>query len=341
MEHIKCNLCGSDNTFVKIRIKEYFHGNEMFDVVQCKNCGLIYTNPRPSSEELNNYYPQNYSPFQFSYPAPFFADSKTGSAKLKNIIKKKFLRIHYNYFSDNKSMPLLIKSFLKILTAPIKHKTGWIFPPYKKNGKILDLGCSTGFYLTRLKELGWETFGVEINPDAAQWGKEKLKLNIFNGTLESAKFPSDYFDAITLWHTLEHVPYPMNTLKEIYRILKKDGIIIVGVPNVDTIERKIFGKWWWAWEVPRHFYHYSPETLSNFLKKNNFNVMKIEFPANVYNIILSLQILFLNCFPKKEKQIKKFLEPDKHPLLCDILSPLGYLLSFFKQTGRMIIYAKK
>lgn len=341
MEYVKCNLCGSDNFFVKIKVTEYFHRDETFDIVQCKNCGLIYTNPRPTPKDMFNYYPKNYSSFQFSLPTSLFKNAKTRLTKLKNIIKKEFLRAHYNYFTDAEFISFLPKSFLRILTLPIKYQTGWIFPHYKKNGKILDIGCSTGFYLAKLKELGWETFGIEINSEAAKWGKEKLKLNIFCGSLESANFPSDYFDVVTMWHTLEHVYNPDHTLKEIYRILKKNGTIIIGVPNVDTIERIVFGRCWWAWEAPRHLYHYSLKTLSNFLKKNNFNITKIEFPVNVNNIILSLQIFFLHHFPKKEKWIKNFFDPDKNLLLRNILIPLGCLLSLFRQTGRMIIYAKK
>jgi len=340
MEYKNCDLCGSNDVFVKCRVKDRLLGKESFFIVQCKKCGLIYTNPRPTPEEIKKYYSDKYSCYYHYLPESFFSKDGKLSSKLKNRIKKEYLRIHYGYFPDKK-IPKPLNEIIKLLTMPVKHKTSWIFPHHRPGGKVLDVGCSTGFYLAKLRELGWDTYGVEINDRAASFGKEKLKLKIHTGTLESAKYPSDYFDAVTLWHCLEHVYSPMNTLKEVYRILKKDGMVIIGTPNIATIENLIFGEWWWAWEVPRHLYHFSKKSIVQFLTKNKFSNIRVEYPPCTNNIIMSLQNYFLDCYPEKEKHIKKYLDPDANGRLRDLLMPLGYILSATKQTGRMIIYAKK
>jgi len=340
MEYINCNLCGANDAKLLFTAKECLFGKRKFNIVQCNKCGLIYTNPRPTAEEINQYYPQEYSPFQFSYPDLLFPAENTWIRKFKNTLKKQILRIHYGYFSQNKPIHFF-NNVLKFMTLPLKYGIGWIFPPYKKNGKVLDIGCSTGIYMAKLREIGWKTYGVEINQKAAKWGKEKLELDILAGTLELADFPAEYFDVITMWHSLEHMYSPADTLKEIRRILKKGGIIIIGIPNTETWETKFFGKYWWAWEVPRHLQHFSPKTIKLFLLKNSFKSIKIEYLPDINNIILSLQKFFLNIFPSKRNWITGFFDPDKNTRLRKSLKIVGYILMCLRQSGRVVIYAKK
>jgi SAM-dependent methyltransferase len=320
-------------------VQERIFKREFFNVVQCNSCSLVYTNPRPESREILRYYPEDYSPYQFSIPPSLLRQGKSLLDRFKTSLKRKTLGIHYGYF-HYKRRPLFINGLLKFLTLPVVYQTGWMFPPFNSNGKILDIGCSTGTYLAFLRELGWDTYGVELNPRASEWAREKLGLNVFTGDFQEADFPRECFDVVTLRHSLEHMHSPMEALKKTYRILQKNGLVIIGVPNVATIERAIFGKWW-TWEVPRHLYHFSPATLSNMLIKNGFKVSKIEYQPNVYNIILSLQNYLSDQFPDKDGWIKGFFNPDKNLKLQMFLMPVGYLLLLARQVGRMIVYGRK
>jgi len=340
IEYINCIFCNSNDTDSLFEIKERLFGKEKFAIVRCKNCGLIYTNPRPMAKQMSKYYPEHYPPFQFSYPDPLFPPENNALRRIKNNLKKRILRIHYGYFANIKTEPFK-SSFLRAITVLLKYRIGWIFPPYEEGGKVLDMGCATGHYLAKLRDLGWETYGIEPDPKSSSWARERLGLNVITGKLEDGNFPENYFDVITLWHTLEHVDDPLSTLKEIYRILRKEGLIILEIPNIATYERKIFGRQWWAWEVPRHLYHFSPRTITKFLNKENFKVIKIEYPPSTNNIILSLQNVLLDYFPEKESWIRSFLDPDKNPKLHCFLIPLGYFLFLIKQVGRMVVYGKK
>ena len=329
LELVQCFLCGSDNFRHMYRLKERLLYREKFNVVQCRKCGMIYTNPRPQESNAGEYYPSGYSPFQYVYPDLLFPQDNSGARKIKNWLKRAVLNIHYGYFGKSKK-----SGIMRILTLPIKYNIGWIFPKYKENGRVLDIGCSTGVYLAKLRELGWDCYGVEISRKAADWGKNKLGLKIVTGTAEQVLFPEEYFDAVTMWHVLEHVYSPEKTIKEVYKVLRKGGVFIVGIPNAGSIERKFFGRWWGEW-------HFSPKTIKLFLLKNNFKSIKIEYLPNVNNIILSLQNFFLDIFPSKRNLIKSFYDPDKNPRLREALKIIGYILSCLRQSGRIVIYAKK
>ena len=340
MKKINCNLCSSSKATFLLAVKERLLREDTFDIVQCRHCGLIYTNPRPKSEEIGKYYPEGYSGFQFSYPEPLFPGESKFLRKIKNVLKKKILEIHYGYFS-NFEEELSKNNFLKVITLPFKHRIGYFFPPYKKSGRILDIGCATGHYLAKVRELGWETYGIEMDKKSASWAKEKLGLNVVAGEFSEANFPSNYFDVVTFWHSLEHLPDPSSALKKVYEILKMNGLVIIGIPNVATLETRIFGRWWWGWEVPRHLYHFSCKTIVKLLNKEGFRVIRIEYPPDVNNIILSLRIFLLDHFPKKENWMRRFFDPGENPKLYSFLMPSGYFLSLTRQVGRIVVYGQK
>jgi len=112
----------------------------------------------------------------------------------------------------------------------------------------------------------WQVFGVEPNQWAARYAREQLKLDIFHGHLLEANLADNQFDVVTLWDVLEHLHDPRQTLTEIWRILKPGGFLICSVPNLDSIDAKLFGRFWIGLDAPRHLYVYSRCTLSAMLK---------------------------------------------------------------------------
>ena len=155
---------------------------------------------------------------------------------------------------------------------------------YKKNGRLLDIGFGCGTFLKLAKESGFDVYGIEISDYACQYVKDKLGVDIFCGDLKKAHLPEESFDVVTIWHTLEHLLNPSETLEEIHRILKKDGLLIVAVPNLNNFITRIlyFLARWKTLKLfsidakELHLYHFSSHTLTSILEKTGFQVMKID-----------------------------------------------------------------
>ncbi len=231
-------------------------------------------------------------------------------------------------------------AFFRQLTLPLKHRVGPVFPQASGRGKVLDIGCSSGQYLSYLKELGWDTYGVEMDADTALFAKQKLGLNVVTGDFNALPFEPSSFDAVALWHSLEHFANPSATMRKVHSLLKKDGTVIIGLPNAVSLEAELFGNYWWAWEVPRHLYHFSPSTVTRLLEKEGFSVTAIEYPPNVNNLLLSIQQLLKDKHPEMET-LARWCTPGQSALLTLLFLPLGYSLSMTHQLGRMLIHAKK
>ena len=225
MEYVNCICCNEDNTKILLEVKDEAH--KVFNIVECRNCGLVFLNPRPTKQEIKNYYPSNYYTHKIKIEQP----------KLRS-------KIYGNY----------IRSFGNLMDWPEALKD-------LPKGKVLDVGCGNGWLLKKLKEEGWETYGVDVDSLAIKQAK-KLGLIVFAGELHEAELPKDYFDVIIMKHSLEHVHNVLQVLKETHRILKPDGTLIIEVPNIKSTQAKIFRKHWKELDIPRHLYHFSPYTLA-------------------------------------------------------------------------------
>jgi len=301
-EYVKCNLCGSNDSTILFTGKDRLYKNPgSFSVVKCRKCGLIYTNPRPSEKQISLYYPPEYWGFK---------------AKKKNFA--------------------IIAFYLKIVHALINAICYRMSIPFKTDGKILDIGCGNGKFLYSMWKLGWLAYGVEISDLAAKYAREELGLNIFTGTVEEASFSNEFFDGITMHQVLEHVADPTATLLEINRILKDDGLLAISVPDADSLEARIFKKYRINWDIPRHFYHFSPENLKRLLEKTGFEVIKIKHDPHPGGILGSIQHIF--------EDIK--IEPRiSFAVTYTLAFPLAYLIGFIlgklNSSGSMAVYARK
>ncbi len=305
---IKCNLCGNDkfkqvyNLYDKANnIKKYFN------LVECKKCGVIFINPQPSFKELKEHYEKNYY--------------SLNEIKTKDFSRKVRLRLFfYNlYFNENnKNNPL------RILFLPVKNYfRGTII---KKNLKLLDVGCGSGQFLYEMKNLGLKVNGVEPS-DFDEKSSEKYNLNIKKNDLLSAKFPSNSFDLITMNQVLEHVPNPSEIIKEIFRILNKNGTFIVAVPNKRSFAHKIFKKNWYQLDVPRHLFDFSDKILSKELKKAGFKAIKIRHNSRPSQFVISL---------KRKLNLKT-----KGKILSILLLPITWIVNLTEQGDSVEIWAKK
>jgi len=213
-----------------------------FNVVKCKNCSLVYVNPQLSQKILAQIYDKEY-----------FVTSG-----------EKFYK---NYFEERKWRT---EEFQKVIQKINEIKQ----PP----GNFLDIGCAAGYLLDVARENGWETYGVEISKEAGIFAREKLKLEVFVGTIQKAKFPANFFDVVTMIDTIEHMTDPKSELKEAARVLKKSGLLVIDTPNISSLGFKIFGKGW-RFMVPEvHLWYFSPKTITLMLEETGFKNIKITYP---------------------------------------------------------------
>jgi len=147
------------------------------------------------------------------------------------------------------------------------------FSPQK--GKLLDVGAAAGFFMNVAKNNGWEVSGVEPNTWLCEYGKKHFNIPILPTTLEHARYKKSFFDVVTIWDVIEHIPHPERTLHEIQRILKPGGIFILSTPNADSVFFKIFGRKWWFF-LSHHLFYFSPKTIKIFLRKEGFTVLSIQ-----------------------------------------------------------------
>jgi len=140
-----------------------------------------------------------------------------------------------------------------------------------KSGKtLLDIGCGEGFFLFNATKAGYTTKGIEISQDAAEYAGREFGLDVVAKPFEELQFPDNYFDVVTLWQVLEHVPYPLLVLREVHRILKPEGLLATSTPDIESILAKIFKRKWW--NLRRlHVNQFTTRTLTDMLKRAGFN----------------------------------------------------------------------
>lgn len=139
-------------------------------------------------------------------------------------------------------------------------------------GNLLDVGCSSGGFLKVMNERGWQTAGIEIDPQVAEKARCNMGGEVFCGDAPDAPWPADSFDAITCVHTLEHQFRPRELLEKAWYWLKPGGIFYVVVPNIEAWEFKLFRSYWYALEVPRHLTFFSPASLRRIGAEAGFRV---------------------------------------------------------------------
>jgi SAM-dependent methyltransferase len=159
---------------------------------------------------------------------------------------------------------------------------------FQGEGKILDIGAGSGSFLASMKALGWDPYGVDISPEAVERARG-LGAKMFLGEVQNASFPERFFDVITLRAVLEHVHQPVETLRAVHRILKDQGMVYIVVPNIASLNFRLFGRFWYALEAPRHLYAYSPNVMRRLARKTEFEVLSMRFRSSTRGLRASLQ----------------------------------------------------
>ena len=227
MEHIKlenCPACGSTNLKHQMDVEDYFLTHEVFGLDKCQSCDLLFTNPRPSVEVIGDYYKSE--------------DYVSHSSTKKGLVNRAY----------NIVRGITLNGKLKLVNR-------------FANGKLLlDIGAGTGHFATKMKDGGYTVTGLEPDVDARKVCKELNQLdllpleNLYNDELGK-------FNVVTMWHVLEHVYDLKKDLERITSLLLPGGAFIIAVPNYTSYDGQHYGKFWAAYDVPRHLYHFEPKSL--------------------------------------------------------------------------------
>ena len=236
-----CPGCGDGNIFKVFSARDETVSKEFFDIWECKNCSLRFTQNVPGEQDIGKYYQSE------SYISHTDTD--------KGLINFLYHRV--------RKRTLLQKRKL------IENTTG------KKPGNILDIGAGTGAFLNVMQKEGWNITGIEPDETA-----RKKALELYGINLKEAEklysLPPGSFDAITLWHVLEHVHELHNTIAQLKALLASNGKLFIAVPNFTSADAQTYKQFWAAYDVPRHLYHFSPSSMKGLLNEHGLTVEKIK-----------------------------------------------------------------
>jgi 2-polyprenyl-3-methyl-5-hydroxy-6-metoxy-1,4-benzoquinol methylase len=219
-----------------LTVKDYSVSKETFDLYYEETLDMLITHPQPSLENLGKYYESE----------------------------------DYISHTDNKRS-LFEKLYHFIKSIALKNKLNLINSLQPNKGRILDIGAGTGDFLSVAKNDGWQTIGVEPSDRAKAIAKRK-GVSFVSATSE---LENHSFDVISMWHVLEHIPELDKQIKELKRLLKPTGTLIIAVPNFKSFDAKHYGKFWAAYDVPIHFWHFSKTAIKLLFEKEEMKLEKV------------------------------------------------------------------
>ena len=237
MEIIKnCPVCGSEKYSEFLKCKDHFLTKEKFTIVKCDQCTFTFVNPRPEQGQLAGYYEST----------EYISHSGTNKGIVNSVYK------YVRNFTHKSKLNLVTK--------------------YAKGNKILDIGCGSGELLGLFKKSNWETLGIEPNDNAREFAIKQYCIDVYEES-HIKEIESASMDVISMWHVLEHVSLLNERMEEVKRILKDDGVLFIAVPNRISFDAMHYGEFWAAFDVPRHLYHFTPETMGELIKKHGFAIV--------------------------------------------------------------------
>ena len=224
---------------------------EPFEVVQCLACSLARTEPQPSAEELDRYYPSGYHRATKRY--------RLGLDRALSVVHRARIR-------------------------RIEEMTGG-------PGRVLDVGCGPGWFLDQMRRRGWKTQGIERSATAAQQAREVLYLDVGVQDLDELIADGVSFDAVVLWHVAEHLHDPATTLRNVASLLRPGGVLMIAVPNFGSPEAKIGKAGWFHLDVPRHVFHFTSATLRPLLADAGLETREEVHIAPEYDVFSFVQTM--------------------------------------------------
>ena len=262
-----CPLCRSQRVLPWATIRDHQRAtDETFTLVRCVSCGLIFLNPRPCRSALKQLYGSDYGPYteDARYNFQIFNPGRTVFARWKNRVKHDVLSCVLGYHSQDHI------SAGRRLTARLLSRrvlrVHYRLPRWVPDGRVLEIGCGPGYFLNVLKDLGWQPTGLEWDAEFARRVSRDTGIPVLETPESLDEVPDETFDAVVLWHVLEHVPDPVWMMLQARRVLKRGGELRLEVPNALSLSATLLKPYWTGIAEPRHFFHFSPRTLAMVLQ---------------------------------------------------------------------------
>ena len=225
---------------IYIKVKDHSVSGETFNLVFNEELDMLETSPQPLKENLPSYYESD--------------DYISHTDSRRNLFEKVY---HFvKSISLNRKL-----SLINSLTTESK--------------LLLDIGCGTGDFLQLAQKRGWDVLGIEPDIDARRIANNKTDNSVFDNDKLSS-FDDNCFDVITLWHVLEHVPNLEEQIALFHKLLKPNGTLIIAVPNFKSYDANYYGKFWAAYDVPRHLWHFSKKSIFTLMSNIEMKVIRIE-----------------------------------------------------------------
>ena len=254
--HKFCPACGDKNISLILSAKDHTVSNEIFEIWECKNCTLRFTQNIPGKEEIGKYY-QSENYISHSDTSKGFINNLYHKVRKRTLVQKR-----------------------NLVQSATLHTTG----------NILDVGCGTGAFLHTMKNANWNITGLEPDETAR---KKAWELHGIQPDLAETFYtlPVQSFDAITLWHVLEHVHDLHGYMNQLQKLLRPGGRLFIAVPNYTSYDAQHYKESWAAYDVPRHLYHFSPAAMKKLFTVHGLkvNAMKPMWYDSVYVSMLSEQ----------------------------------------------------
>ncbi len=219
-----------------LSVKDHSVSKETFNLYRDESLDLVYTHPQPNEADLAKYYDSD----------------------------------DYISHTDGKRS-LFEKAYQFVKNIALKNKLNTINSLQKSKGSILDIGAGTGDFLVVAKENSWQITGIEPSSKAKEIALKKGVSFVDNSSI----LENNAFDVITMWHVLEHVPNIENQIKELKRLLKPNGTILIAVPNFNSFDAQHYGQYWAAYDVPRHLWHFSKTAIQKLFEKEEMKLVEV------------------------------------------------------------------
>jgi SAM-dependent methyltransferase len=234
----QCPVCKSQQIKFALAAKDHTVSKENFEVWECADCTARFTQNIPIAAEIGVYYKSD----------AYVSHSNT---------KKGLVNQLYHW----------VRSFTLASKKRLIRKLTTL-----KTGNLLDVGAGTGAFAATMKKAGWQVTGLEPDETARQNAKQNYQLEL-NSPEDLYNQPSDHYDAITMWHVLEHVHDLHGYLDTFKRILKPNGTLFIAVPNYTSFDADTYKAFWAAYDVPRHLYHFSPHSMDILAEQHGMQVV--------------------------------------------------------------------
>lgn len=269
-----CDVCGAGDV---THLVDAFDRQHLlpgrFALVSCDSCGTGRLSPRPSRSDLGRYYPAS-EYYAHQATALTFGSGDRGLAELRDQVRNDALR---SLGYPTPRGPLVSRGIARTLGRQLRNRVTYGapgFPRWVPDGRALDVGCGSGFFLALLRHHGWEVEGVDASPDAAATAERSLGISVHVGELDHEAIEGP-FDFVHLSHVIEHVDSPTAMLRQVHALLRPGGTAYIETPNLASFGFRAWREHWFPIEAPRHLWLFTVPSLRRAVAAEGLHVDRL------------------------------------------------------------------